>query len=332
MNILVTGACGFIGSNFIRYEKENYNDHFIILDKLTYAGSIENIKDIIDSITFIKGDICDEVLVEDIFKQYDLDIVINFAAETHVDRSIIDPDVFIRTNVYGTGCLLKNCVKYKVKRYHQISTDEVYGDTALDSGYRFKESDPLCPNNPYSATKAGADMLVMSYHNTYGLDTVITRSSNNYGPAQHIEKFIPQMIDRINNDKDILIYGEGNNKRDWLYVIDNCNIIDQIMRKAPCGIYNIAAGQEYTNLDLAYKVLDLMGKDHSYIRHIADRKGHDLRYALDITKINDLGLFPTGDITEGLRKTIAWYKENRSRLEDEKTDDYNEYLRKNYGE
>ncbi len=332
MNILVTGACGFIGSNFIKYEVEKYDDHFVVLDKLTYAGDIKNISDIKDRITFIRGDICDDVLVEDIFAKYHFDIVINFAAETHVDRSIIDPSVFVKTNVEGVSVLLKNCIKYKVKRFHQISTDEVYGDTVLDSDHRFKEDDPLHPNNPYSATKASGDLLVMSYHKTYGLDTIITRSSNNYGPNQHNEKYIPQIIDRLVNDKDILIYGDGNNKRDWLYVLDNCILIDKIMRKEETGTYNIATGIEYTNNDIASKILAILDKDISKVRYIQDRKGHDLRYALDISKIKALGLYPSIDIDEGLKRTVAWYMDNQAYLESNKTISYNDYLRKNYGE
>jgi len=308
-NILVTGGAGFIGSNFIKYMLNKYPDYHITnLDKLTYCGNLDNLKSIEGSknYTFVKGDIADEKVVEGLVKGSDT--VINFAAETHVDRSITDPASFVRTNVFGTHTLLEAAKKHGVSRYIQISTDEVYGSILKGE---FKEDDSLLPNSPYSATKAGADLLVRSYFVTYKLPVIITRSSNNYGPYQYPEKVIPLFITNLLGGKKVPLYADGMNVRDWLYVIDNCEAIDVVLHKGLVGeVYNIGGGNEITNLDLTHTILKALGKDDSFIQHVADRPGHDKRYALDISKIAKLGWKPRHDFHSALQLTVEWYKKN----------------------
>lgn len=307
MRILVTGGAGFIGSNFVRYMLEKYPDiEFVVLDKLTYAGRIENLQDVMDKIIFIKGDICDR---EDVEKVKECDVIFNFAAETHVDRSIIDAGIFVKTDVLGTHNLLEYARKHDIEKYIQISTDEVYG--SIGKGY-FKEDDILDPSSPYSASKAGADLLVKAYHKTYGLPVLITRSSNNYGPYQYPEKLIPVLILNAWYNKPLPIYGEGKNVRDWIYVLDNCEAMDFVFLKGRVGaIYNIGARNEKTNIEIAKLILKELNKPESLIKFVNDRPGHDFRYSLDISKIQKLGWSPSTPFNRGLRETISWYKNHK---------------------
>ena len=310
MKILVTGACGFIGSNFVRHVLEKYPTYHVLnLDKLTYAGNLNNLKDIQENsrYKFVKGDICDRELVEKLISD-DIDFVVNFAAESHVDRAIRDASSFVQTNVYGTYVLLEASRKYNVKKYLQISTDEVYGSVEKGS---FRETDLLQPNNPYSASKASADMMVRSYNRTYGLFTLITRSSNNFGPFQYPEKLIPSFIIHLLKTEKVPLYGDGLNVRDWLFVLDNCEAIDLVLHKGISGqIYNIGAKNEKTNLEMAKIILREMGKSDDFITFVEDRLGHDRRYSLNESKVRKLGWTPKNEFHSALTKTISWYKEN----------------------
>ena len=307
--LLITGGAGFIGSNFIRHMLNKYEDYFITnLDKLTYCGNLENLKDVSGNknYKFVKGDITDAKVVNGLVKKSD--VIINFAAETHVDRSISDPHCFVRTNVFGTHILLEAAKKHGVDLFLQISTDEVYGSIIEGA---FKETDPLKPNSPYSATKAGADLLARSYFITFKLPVVITRSSNNFGPYQYPEKVIPLFITNALKNKKVPLYADGMNVRDWLFVVDNCEAIDAVVHKGkPGDIYNIGAGSEITNLELTHGILDILGKDKSLIQFVKDRPGHDKRYALDITKLKALGWHPRHDFRSALKLTVEWYKKN----------------------
>ena len=311
MKLLVTGGAGFIGSNFIRLIVNKYPDYKVVnLDKLTYCGNLANLKDIEKSknYKFVKGDICDKKAVEEAMKGCDM--VLNFAAETHVDRSIADAGVFVKTDVLGTYNLLEAARKFKIKKYIQASTDEVYGSIEKGS---FKENDNLNPNSPYAASKAGADMLVRSYIVTYKLPAVITRSSNNFGPYQYPEKVIPLFITNLLEGKKVPLYGDGLNVRDWIYVIDNCEAIDFIMHNGEEGeIYNIAGGNEIANIKLTKMILEGVGRDEGFIDYVKDRLGHDRRYSLDCSKINKLGWKPRFEFHKALKETIKWYKENES--------------------
>ena len=311
MKLLVTGGAGFIGSNFIRLVINKYPDYKIInFDKLTYCGNLANLKDIEKSknYKFVKGDICDKKAVEEAMKGCDM--VLNFAAETHVDRSIADAGVFVKTDVLGTYNLLEAARKFKIKKYIQASTDEVYGSIEKGS---FKENDNLNPNSPYAASKAGADMLVRSYIVTYKLPAVITRSSNNFGPYQYPEKVIPLFITNLLEGKKVPLYGDGLNVRDWIYVTDNCEAIDFIMHNGEEGeIYNIAGGNEIANIRLTKMILEGVGRDEGFIDYVKDRLGHDRRYSLDCSKINKLGWKPRFEFHKALKETIKWYKENES--------------------
>jgi dTDP-glucose 4,6-dehydratase len=307
--LLITGGAGFIGSNFIRYMIDKYPDYRIVnLDKLTYCGNLDNLKDIEKhkNYKFIKGDITDKALVEKLAGEFD--IIINFAAESHVDRSILDPGIFVTTNVFGTYTLLEAAKKAGVGTFLQISTDEVYG--SVESGSS-KEGDPLEPNSPYSATKAGADLLARSYFVTFKLPVIITRSSNNFGPYQYPEKVMPLFITNLMAGKKVPLYADGMNRRDWLYVVDNCEAIDLVLHKGKIGeIYNIGIGGETTNLELTRMLLDILGRDESYIEFVKDRPGHDKRYALDVTKLKALGWKPRHGFKSALEETVAWYKDN----------------------
>jgi len=307
MKILITGGAGFIGSNFVRYViKEHPDWQITVLDALTYAGRKENLKDVMDRIKFIHGDIRKREDIEKVVKN--VDVIVNFAAETHVDRSIIEAGSFILTDIYGTYNLLEACRKSDIKKFVHISTDEVYGHILEGS---FKEDDKLNPRNPYAASKAGADLLCKAYFETYGVPVVITRSTNNYGPYQHPEKFIAKTIVYALLNKPIPIYGTGNQIRDWLFVEDNCEAIEIVIEKGKSGeIYNIAGKQEMRNIEVVKTILNLMNKPESLIKFVKDRPAHDLRYSLDISKIEKLGWKPRTKFEDGIKRTIEWYMTN----------------------
>lgn len=317
MTIIVTGGAGFIGSNFIMYLLARYPEYRVIcLDKLTYAGRLENLTEVLNAsgFRFVQADICDAEAVEHLFAEERPDMVVNFAAESHVDRSIDNPAVFLQTNVLGTGVLLDACRKYGIRRFHQVGTDEVYGDLPLDGDEAaFTEASPLRPSSPYSSSKAGADLLVQAYARTYGLPITISRCSNNYGPRQLEEKLIPLMISRALADEPMPIYGNGLNIRDWLHVDDHCRALDLILHHGRISeVYNIGGGTELRNIDLVRMLCRLLGKDESLITFVADRKGHDRRYAIDSGKLQrELGWRPQVDFAEGLQRTVAWYLEKR---------------------
>ena len=322
MKVLVTGGAGFIGSNFISYYlRKHPEDTLICLDKLTYAGNISNLKEVWDSsrFKFYKADIADRTEVDRIFSIERPDVVVNFAAETHVDRSIDDPSVFLNTNIIGTSVLFDASLKYEVFRFHQISTDEVYGDLPLDSvDVAFTEESPIKPSSPYSASKASADMLALAYFRTYGLPVTISRCSNNYGPYQFPEKLIPKMIMNVLYDKPLPIYGKGNNVRDWIHVSDHSRAVDLIIHDERIGeVYNIGSRCEIDNLSLVRLICRIMDKPESLIEFVADRKGHDLRYAIDPYKMErNLGWGHEVDFEEGLQDTVSWYLDNRKWLDD----------------
>lgn len=311
--MLITGGAGFIGSNFIHYILSKYNDYQVInLDKLTYAANLENLKDIEDNknYRFIHGDIADQEFIFKLFENEKFDIVINFAAESHVDNSILNPQIFTITNILGTQVLLDACRKYNIKRFHQVSTDEVYGELPLDdNSILFTEKTPLNPSSPYSASKASADMLVKSYYRTYSLPITISRCSNNYGPYQHLEKLIPLMISKAINNDNLPVYGNGLNVRDWLHVYDHCTAIDLIIHEGKIGeIYNIGGNNEKSNIDVVKIILKELGKSEKLIKYVNDRPGHDLRYAIDSTKIKTtLNWKPVYSFEKGILDTIKWY-------------------------
>jgi dTDP-glucose 4,6-dehydratase len=309
LKLLITGGAGFIGSNFVRYMLETHPDYQIInLDKLTYAGNLDNLKGLEDNInySFIKGDICDKELVDGLVS--DVDAIVNFAAESHVDRSITNPEEFVVTNVLGVANLLGACLKNKVPRMLHISTDEVYG--SIEEG-SFRETDRLNPSSPYSSSKASADLLAMSYFTTFKLPVLITRSSNNYGPYQYPEKLIPLFVTNAMEDKSLPLYGSGQNVRDWLYVLDNCAGLDIALHKGKEGeIYNIGGGNEISNVEITNKIIKNLDKDRSLIKHVDDRLGHDFRYSISIDKIKELGWSPKHNFDDALKETIDWYKEN----------------------
>ncbi|HOQ76366.1 MAG TPA: dTDP-glucose 4,6-dehydratase [Thermoclostridium sp.] len=337
MIILVTGGAGFIGGNFVHYMLKKYDNYRIIcLDALTYAGNLETLADVMDNplFTFIKGDIADRDLVYSLFEREHPDIVVNFAAESHVDRSIEDPGIFLRTNIMGTGVLLDACRKYGIRRFHQVSTDEVYGDLPLDRpDLFFTEETPLHASSPYSSSKAAADLLVLAYYRTYKLPVTISRCSNNYGAYQFPEKLIPLMIANALNDKPLPVYGKGENVRDWLYVEDHCTAVDLIIHKGREGeVYNIGGHNERTNLEVVRTILRELGKPESLIQFVKDRPGHDLRYAIDPAKIQrELGWKPETPFDEGIRKTIKWYLDNRSWWENIISGEYMHYYERMYG-
>jgi len=309
MNILITGGCGFIGSNFIKYWLKNYpEDNIINLDKLTYAGNLDNLRDIEHNpkYKFVKGDICDKDLMNEITK--DIDIVFNFAAESHVDNSIKGPLIFTETNVLGTHILLEAAKNNNIKKFIHISTDEVYGSTRDSS---FRETDILKPNSPYSAAKAAAEMIARAYNKTFNLPVIITRSSNNFGPYQYPEKLIPLFVTNLMENKKVPVYGSGLNIRDWIYVIDNCEAIDFVSKNGITGeIYNIGGGNEVPNIEITKKIIKQMGKDDSFIEYVPDRLGHDFRYSLSCEKLHKLGWKPRFDFENALKETIEWYNNN----------------------
>ncbi|WP_292760614.1 dTDP-glucose 4,6-dehydratase [Methanobrevibacter sp.] len=329
--ILVTGGAGFIGSNFIRYMVNKYSEYEIInLDDLTYCGNLENLKDIEnkDNYSFVKGNICDKAVVDELVEKSDY--VINFAAESHVDRSISDPEIFIKSNVLGTQVLLNAAKQYGVEKYIQISTDEVYGSLGK-TGY-FKETTPLQPNSPYSASKASGDLITRSYGETFGLPINITRCSNNYGPFQFPEKLIPLMISNALEDKKLPVYGDGKNVRDWLHVYDHCQAIDLVLHDGKLGeVYNIGGNNEKQNIEIVKLILSQLDKDESLIEFVTDRLGHDRRYAIDSNKIqNDLGWIPKYSFDVGIEQTIQWYLDNQNWTNQIKSGEYKEYYEKMY--
>ncbi|MBP3391820.1 MAG: dTDP-glucose 4,6-dehydratase, partial [Clostridia bacterium] len=335
--ILVTGGAGFIGSNFLFYMMGVYPDYrFVCVDKLTYAGNLSTLKSILDkpNFRFIKADICDREAIYKVFEEEKPNVVVNFAAESHVDRSIENPGIFLETNILGTAVMMDACRKYGIERYHQVSTDEVYGDLPLDRpDLFFTETTPIHTSSPYSSSKASADLLVMAYHRTYGLPITISRCSNNYGPYQFPEKLIPLMIANCLADKDLPVYGEGLNVRDWLYVEDHNKAIDLIIHKGRVGeVYNIGGHNEMANIDIVKLICDALGKPYSLIQHVSDRKGHDMRYAIDPTKIhNELGWLPETKFADGIKKTIQWYLDNRDWWENVISGEYQNYYEKMFG-
>lgn len=336
MNILVTGAAGFIGSNFVFYELDRHpKDRIIALDVLTYAGNLETLKPVMDNpnFRFVKADIRDREAIASLFDEEDFDIVVNFAAESHVDRSIENPAIFLETNILGTQVLMDQARKHSIKRFHQVGTDEVYGDLPLDRpDLFFTEDMPLTASSPYSASKASADLLVLAYHRTFGLPVTISRCSNNYGPYQFPEKLIPLMIANAVADKKLPVYGEGLNVRDWLYVEDHCKAIDMIIRNGRDGeVYNIGGHNERANIDVVKTILKEVGKGEELIKYVKDRAGHDLRYAIDPKKIHDeLGWEPETLFDEGIKKTIHWYLENEDWWKNIVNGEYKNYYEKMY--
>ncbi len=337
MNIIVTGGAGFIGGNFCHYMTKKYpEDTILCIDKLTYAGNLETLAPIMDkpNFKFFQADIADREAIYKIFQEEKPDIVVNFAAESHVDRSITDPEVFLRTNIIGTSVMLDACREYGITRYHQVSTDEVYGDLPLDRpDLFFTEDTPIHTSSPYSASKASADLLVQAYARTYKLPCTISRCSNNYGPYHFPEKLIPLIISNVLNDKKVPVYGKGENVRDWLYVEDHCIAIDLIIRKGTVGeVYNIGGHNEKTNLEVVKTVLDKLGKSEELISYVSDRPGHDRRYAIDPTKIHkELGWLPETTFETGIQKTVDWYLENRTWWENIISGEYKNYYEKMYG-
>lgn len=336
MNIIVTGGAGFIGSNFIFYMLKKHPDYRIVcIDKLTYAGNVSTLEPIFDkpNFRFCKIDICDREKIYHIFEEEKPDIVVNFAAESHVDRSIDNPTVFLETNIIGTSVLMDACRKYGIKRYHQVSTDEVYGDLPLDRpDLFFTEETPIHTSSPYSSSKASADLLVLAYHRTYKLPVSITRCSNNYGPYHFPEKLIPLMIINALNNKPLPVYGQGINVRDWLYVEDHCKAIDLVIHNGTIGeIYNVGGHNEMRNIDIVKLICKELDKPESLITYVSDRKGHDLRYAIDPNKIhNELGWLPETSFEVGIKKTIRWYIENREWWEPIISGEYQNYYEKMY--
>lgn len=345
--VIVTGGAGFIGSNFIfHYLLSHPEDRVVCIDKLTYAGNLSTLAVLLDPdnpgynvddaarFRFCKLDICDREGVDKLFSEEHPDIVVNFAAESHVDRSIENPGVFLETNIIGTSVLMDVCRKYGVERYHQVSTDEVYGDLPLDRpDLFFTEETPIHTSSPYSSSKAGADLLVLAYHRTFGLPVTISRCSNNYGPYHFPEKLIPLMIINCLHDKPLPVYGEGLNVRDWLYVEDHCKAIDLVIHKGRVGeVYNIGGHNEMKNIDIVKLIIKALGKDESLITYVADRKGHDLRYAIDPTKIhNELGWLPETKFEDGIQETIDWYLKNEDWWQPIISGDYQNYYEQMYG-
>lgn len=336
MTVIVTGGAGFIGSNFIFYMLKKHPDYRIVcVDKLTYAGNLSTLEPVmkLPNFRFVKLDICDREGIYKLFEEENPDITVNFAAESHVDRSIENPDIFLKTNILGTAVLMDACRKYGIIRYHQVSTDEVYGDLPLDRpDLFFTEDTPIHTSSPYSSSKAGADLLVLSYYRTFDLPVTVSRCSNNYGPYHFPEKLIPLMIANALHDKPLPVYGKGLNVRDWLYVEDHCKALDLIIHKGRVGeVYNIGGHNEMRNIDIVKLICRELGKPESLITYVADRKGHDMRYAIDPTKIkNELGWTPETKFEDGIKKTIRWYLDNREWWETIINGEYRDYYERMY--
>ena len=332
-NLMVTGGAGFIGSNFVLYMLEKYEEYNIVVyDKLTYAGNLDNLLDVKDDprYRFVQGDICDAAKVEETIQEYKIDTIVNFAAETHVDRSIMNPDAFIQTGVYGTYVLLEAARKFELERYHQISTDEVYGH--IPAGYSSVETDKLDPRSPYAASKASGDLLVNSYFITYNLPVTLTRGSNNIGPYQYPEKVIPLFTTNALDDQPLPVYGDGRQMREYQYVVDHCEAIDLVLHKGVIGeAYNIGTGEEMENMTMVEILLDTLDKPRSLIQHVKDREGHDRRYSLNIGKIKDLGWEPRHTPAEAVAKTVEWYRDNEWWWRKIKEGDFKDYYEKQYG-
>ena len=336
MNIIITGGAGFIGSNFVFHMLQFHpKDRIICLDKLTYAGNLSTLAPVMDkpNFRFVKADICDRQAVYQLFEEEKPDMVVNFAAESHVDRSIENPSIFLETNIMGTAVLMDACRKYGIQRYHQVSTDEVYGDLPLDRpDLFFTETTPIHTSSPYSSSKASADLLVLAYHRTYGLPVTISRCSNNYGPYHFPEKLIPLMIINALHDKPLPVYGDGLNVRDWLYVEDHCRAIDLIIHKGTVGeVYNVGGHNEMKNIDIVKLICHTLHKPKSLIQYVTDRKGHDRRYAIDPTKIHDeLGWLPETKFADGIQKTIQWYLQHEDWWQPIISGEYQHYYQKMY--
>ncbi len=333
-NLMVTGGAGFIGSNFVRYVLEKYPDYYIVVyDKLTYAGNLDNLKDVAerfaDCYAFVRGDICDAAKVRETIRAYDVDTVVNFAAESHVDRSIMDPDAFIKTDVYGTYVLLEAVREFGLERLHQVSTDEVYGHVPEGAS---KETDSVAPRSPYAASKASADLMINAYHVTYGLPVTITRGANNIGPYQYPEKVVPLFVTNAIDNLPLPLYGDGLQVRDYQYVLDHCEAIDMVLHKGEIGgIYNVGTGTEMRNINMTHLVLKLLNKPESLIQPVRDRPGHDRRYALDVIKICGLGWEPAHTCEEAIEKTVRWYVENEWWWRPIKSGEhYQEYYQRQY--
>ncbi len=331
-NLLVTGGAGFIGSNFVRYMLREHPDYrLVVYDKLTYAGNLSSLLDVHDDprYRFVRGDIADKHNLADAIRDNQIDTLVNFAAESHVDRSILEPDAFIHTDVVGTYVLLEAARQFGLERMHQVSTDEVYGSIPTGA---FKEGDPLEPNSPYSASKAGGELMVRAYHETYGLNTVVTRGSNTFGPYQYPEKVAPLFITNAIDDEPLPLYGDGRQVRDWLFVLDHCAGIDLVLHRGEPGeVYNLGGGNERYNLDVTHAILRLLGKPDTLIRPVADRPGHDRRYALDCSKIQALGWRPAHDFETALAATVDWYRQNEWWWRPFKTGDFKAYYAQPYG-
>jgi dTDP-glucose 4,6-dehydratase len=334
-NLLIAGGAGFIGSNFVRYLLGKHPDYRVVVyDKLTYAGNLSNLLDVDDDprYTFVKGDICQAEPVERVIEEYGIDTVVNFAAETHVDRSIMDPDAFIQTDVYGTYVLLEAARKFGLERYHQVSTDEVYGH--IPGGHRSVETDPVAPRSPYAASKASADLMAIAYHVTYGLPVTITRGANNIGPYQYPEKVVPLFVTNAIDDLPLPVYGDGKQRRDYQHVLDHCEALDLVLHKGEIGqIYNVGTGAEMENLAMVEILLDELGKPRSLIQHVTDRPGHDRRYCLNVDKVRSLGWQPRHTHEEAIRSTVRWYVQNEWWWRKIKSGQhYREYYERNYGQ
>jgi dTDP-glucose 4,6-dehydratase len=335
-NLLITGGAGFIGSNFVRYLLARYPDYrVLVFDKLTYAGNLDNLKDVEERFAgryaFLQGDIADAAAVDAAMQAHDVDTIVNFAAETHVDRSLMEPDAFIKTDVYGTYVLLEAANTYGVERYHQVSTDEVYGD--IPEGHSSLETDPLHARSPYSASKAGGDLLCLSYHNSFGTPVTLTRGSNNIGPYQYPEKVVPLFVTNAIDDQPLPLYGDGRQMRDYQYVLDHCEGIDVVLHQGELGeVYNLGTGTETENLVMAQAILDLLGKPYSLLRHVKDRPGHDRRYSLNVDKIRALGWESSHTFEQAIEKTVHWYRDNDWWWRKIKSGEYMEYYKRWYGE
>jgi len=332
--LMITGGAGFIGSNFTRYILERYPDYFVLVyDKMTYAGNLDNLKGVAERFSgryaFTQADICDAAAVEDAIRSHQIDTIVNFAADTHVDRSIMAPEAFIQTDVYGTYVLLEAARKFELERYHQIGTDEVYGHVPVGAS---KETDTIAPRSPYAASKASGDLMVNAYFVTYDLPVTITRGANNIGPYQYPEKVVPLFVTNAMDDEPLPLYGDGLQMRDYQYVLDHCEAIDLVLHKGRLGeVYNVGTGTEMPNIEMTHLILELMGKPESLIRHVPDREGHDRRYSLDVNKIRALGWEPDHSCAEAIELTVRWYVENEWWWRKIKSGEYKEYYQRQYG-